>query len=206
MYELVKKLKARSKVVLATLDLETLGFTTDSQVTEAAWVVWRNYLEDGQLTGLVAHEDCTFVKADTTAEVNPATVAWHLGNTQRRQRYEHWQQEEKTSPVFLGVCARMAASFKDLGVEAVFVRGKDFDLPIIGNAFEGGLQEFQKACGVHFYRFHCIRDMEDVMKAATSGEFVQHKGVKAHNALSDCYDNAEAVAPMLNYCLSRAYR
>lgn len=203
MYELVKKLKARSQIVLATLDLETLGFTNNTQVTEAAWVVWRNYLEDGQLTGRVVHEDCTFVKASNTAEVNPATVAWHLGNTQRRQRYEQWQYEEKTSPDFPDVCARMATSFKGLGVEAVFVRGKYFDLPIIGHAFAGGLPEFQKACGVHFHRFHCVRDMEDNMKAVTSGLFVPHEGLKAHAALADCEDNGASVEAMLKYIIER---
>ena len=201
MKKIVQALKNNEQVVVATLDLETLGVTPSAQVTEAAYIIWKIENHQGNICRNTLYAYQSFIKADASREVREETVAWHFANTQRKAKFENWLEVECTSPEMSVFVSKMAEAFSELGVQAVFIRGKDFDLPIIGRVYPGYLQEFQSVAGVHYHRWHCIRDMEDLMSSAALMNYHPAIPNKAHAALSDCKDNLEAVMHVLDHLM-----
>ena len=201
MKKIIQALKKNEQVVVATLDLETLGLTPDAQVTEAAYLIWKIENRKGDIYTTILHEYQSFIKAYASRAVREETVAWHFANTQRKAKFENWLEVERTSPEMSVFVSKMAEAFRTLGVQAGFIRGKDFDLPIIGRAYPGYLQELQSAAGVHYHRWHCIRDMEDLMSSVALMNYTPAKQTKAHTAFSDCEDNLGAVMHIIDHLM-----
>ena len=195
MKELISALKMGNHITVATVDLETLAFTPKAKVMTAAYII-ATISDRGGLSATNVLEYSGYVRSD--GDEDPATVKWHSDDPARSAVFSAWDMAHKTP--FDGVVRMMANDFKEYGVQALFIQGKDFDLPIIGNALPGYLQEFQELSELNYYHMHCLRD---VVEAARCYGFIPPKRTRAHTALSDCKDNMKALEAFFAFTLNR---
>ena len=195
MRDLVNALRMGNHITVATVDLETLALTPTAKVMTAAYII-ATISDRGGLSATNVLEYSGYVSSD--GDEDPATVKWHSEDPARSAVFSAWDIAHKTP--FDVVVRMMANDLKEYGVQALFIQGKDFDLPIIGNALSGYLQEFQELSDVPYYHMYCLRDVVD---AARCYGFIPPKRTRAHTALSDCKDNLTTIEAFFAFTLNR---
>lgn len=195
MKDLINALKMGNHITVATVDLETLALTPTAKVMTAAYII-ATISDRGGHPRTDVLECSDYVRSD--GDEDPATVKWHSDDPARSAVLAAWDIARKTP--FDVVMRRMANDFNEYGVQALFIQGKDFDLPIIGNALPGYLQEFQELSDIKYYDTHCLRD---VVETARCFGFIPPKRARAHTALSDCKDNLTTLEAFFAFTLNR---
>ena len=195
MKELTNALRMGNHITVATVDLETLALTPTAKVMTAAYII-ATISDRCGLSATNVLEYSGYVRSD--GDEDPATVKWHSDDPARSAVLSAWDIANKTQ--FDGVVRMMANDFKEYGVQALFIHGKDFDMPIIGNSLPGYLREFQELSDLNYYNMHCLRD---VVETARCYGFIPPKRARAHTALADCKDNLTTLEAFFAFTLNR---
>ena len=192
-----EKVKAGRGVVIATLDMETLGLGVNSQVTSIGYGV--GVWAPGNTAKPRIMEAAEFtVCRDPLREITQDVIQWHERDPIRHAALKKWYLENRTAPSFGYQLARVAAIFAGYKAEALFIQGKDFDMGLISSLSPTMATEFQAASQIPYYYTHCLRDVEALLQGLGTG-FKKLKRVKQHTAASDCADNLHCAFHALDF-------